>query len=255
MKLLTFFRLLHKKFFSPRESDYASFVIAQKLAALWYPKLIIGEYGKLWEEDTQFFKYYRRFEDGNNSSADRKYFLRSLLSLTDGLPGQTAECGVYKGASSWLICEKMKDTGKTHYIFDSFEGLSAPAEIDGHHWRQGALRAGEEIVKANLSAYPSVRMLKGWIPERFAEVSDEVFCFVHIDVDLYQPTSDSLSFFYPRLVPGGILLCDDYGYSTCPGAYKAFNEYMADKPEKIIHVPTGQGFIIKAGRPGDETGP
>jgi hypothetical protein len=109
------------------------------------------------------------------------------------------------------------------------------------------LRAGEETVKANLSHYPNVEILRGWIPERFPEVSSLSFCFVHIDVDLYQPTLDSLSFFYPRLVRGGLIVCDDYGFSTCPGATRAFDEYMKDKPEKIIHVPTGQGFIIKGG--------
>jgi O-methyltransferase len=247
MKLFTFIRLLRQKFFSRQESDYASFVLAQRFAALWYPKMIFGEYGKIWEEDAPFFSYYRRFEPHNYASAERKFFLRSLLSLTDGLPGETAECGVYQGASSWLICEKLKDTDKTHYIFDSFEGLSEPSKVDGQYWSKGALRAGEEIVKANLSHYPNVEILRGWIPERFAEVSHQSFCFVHIDVDLYQPTLDSLSFFYPRLVRGGLMVCDDYGFSTCPGAKRAFDEYMKDKPEKIIHVPTGQGFIIKGG--------
>jgi hypothetical protein len=71
---------------------------------------------------------------------------------------------------------------------------------------------------------------------------------VHIDVDLYQPTLDSIRFFYPRLAPGGIILCDDYGYSSCPGAKGAFDEYMKDRPEKIIHAPTGQAFIIKDGQ-------
>jgi O-methyltransferase len=89
---------------------------------------------------------------------------------------------------------------------------------------------------------------RGWIPERFDEVKDLQFAFVHVDVDLHEPTRDSLVYFYERLVPGGILLCDDYGSAACPGAKQAFDELIADKPERsVIHLPTGQGFIVKRG--------
>jgi hypothetical protein len=248
MRLFTFIKLVSKKLFSERESDFASFVLSKKFAALWYPKMALGEYGKIWPDDKQFFDYYSKFEASNKASAERKFFLRSLLSLVDTLPGDTAECGAYQGASSWLICDKFKNTDKTHYIFDSFEGLSAPLDVDGEYWTKGDLRASEEILKKNLSTYSKVEILKGWIPDRFGEAADESFCFVHVDVDLYQPTLDSIRFFYPRLVPGGIILSDDYGFRTCPGAKGAFDEYMKDKPEKIIHVPTGQAFIIKDGQ-------
>jgi O-methyltransferase len=246
MQLFTFLKLLRQKFFSKKESDYASFVIAKHFASFCYPRMIFSEYGRLWLADEEFFERYRKFEPDNCASADRKYFLRSLLSLVDALPGDTAECGAYRGASSWFICDKFKDSGKTHFIFDSFAGLSEPALVDGEYWTRGDLKTSEEILRESLSSFERVTILKGWIPDRFSEVSDSHFCFVHIDVDLYQPTRDALNFFYPRLVPGGIILGDDYGFSTCPGARKAFDEFMNDKPESIVDVPTGQAFIIKA---------
>ena len=107
----------------------------------------------------------------------------------------------------------------------------------------------EDTVRANLSAFDFVRYHRGWIPERFDDVADRRFAFVHVDVDLEQPTRDSLAFFYPRLVPGGVLLCDDYGFVTCPGARRAFDEYIADKPEPLPERPTGQGFLIKGPEP------
>jgi O-methyltransferase len=54
-----------------------------------------------------------------------------------------------------------------------------------------------------------------------------------------------MRFFYPRLVPGGVILCDDYGFTTCPGVRRAVDEFMADKPEHVVHVPTGHGFLVK----------
>ena len=79
---------------------------------------------------------------------------------------------------------------------------------------------------------------------------------VHVDVDLYEPTLASLAFFYPRMNPGGVMVCDDYGFTTCPGATKAVDEFLHDKPEKMIALPNGGGFFIAGvstagGRPCD----
>ena len=60
-----------------------------------------------------------------------------------------------------------------------------------------------------------------------------------------QPTIDSVSFFYPRLSPGGILVCDDYGFTTCPGATRAIDEFFAGKPEKMLALGGGGGFVVK----------
>ena len=108
-------------------------------------------------------------------------------------------------------------------------------------WPKSSL---EEVTLA-LAPFPNTVLLPGWIPERFAEVRDKTFCFVHIDVDLYQPTKDSIAFFYPRMQPGGIILCDDYGFTTCPGATKAVDEYLGGKLEKMISLCSGGGFMIK----------
>ena len=134
---------------------------------------------------------------------------------------------------------------KTHHIFDSFEGLSTLKANDGGFWAEGDLAVGEAIVRRNLHEFDFVQYYKGWIPDRFADVADRQFSVVHIDVDLHQPTLDSITFFYPRMVPGGLIVCDDYGSITCPGATKAIDDFMADKPEKIIQLTTAQSLIIK----------
>ena len=124
--------------------------------------------------------------------------------------------------------------------------MSEPGPADGTHWSRGDLAAGEEVVRLNLERFAErLRFHPGWIPERFADVADRSFAFVHVDVDLRQPTLDSLEFFYPRLSPGGILLCDDYGCTTCPGATAAIDAFLQDKPEKMIALDAGGGFIIK----------
>jgi hypothetical protein len=87
----------------------------------------------------------------------------------------------------------------------------------------------------------------GWIPHTFAAVEDRRFALVHIDVDLHAPTHDALVFFFERLEPNGIVVCDDYGSAYCPGARKAFDEFFADRPESIIELPTGQALVVRRG--------
>lgn len=202
-----------------------------------------------WWYDTWFTEYLERFGEREGMNTDRRWMLYQLMRLVENVPGDTVECGVYYGAASYLMLEmnsrsKMRD--RLHHIFDSFEGLSPPGAADGDHWHSGALSVGEQIVEKNLETYSGAfKCYRGWIPDRFPEIGNRAFSFVHVDVDLLQPTSDSIKFFYPRLSPGGILLCDDYGFTTCPGATSSCDEFLADKPEKMIALSAGGGFLIK----------
>ena len=202
-----------------------------------------------WMSDSQFNKYLEKFDEFGRFNTYRRWNLFQLLKFTENVEGHTAECGVYTGASSWLICNYNAQNNflsKNHHLFDSFEGLSSPGKYDGQHWNKGSLNASIKLVKENLSEFSNIIFHPGWIPERFNEVYDVKFSFVHVDLDLYEPSLDSFSFFYDRLSEGGILLCDDYGFSTCPGATKAMDEFMANKKEKIIALASGGAFIIKA---------
>jgi len=181
---------------------------------------------------------------------DRKFTLIQFLKMIKDVPGATAECGVYKGESSHIIMTLTEHQGRTHYCFDSFEGLSEPTQDDltiskyGFTWKHHDLKSSEDEAKRNLSNFRNVCFKKGWIPHRFSEIRNNRFAFVHIDVDLKQPTKDSISFFYPRMSPGGVIVIDDYGFESCPGARKATDEFMIDKPEVVLHLTTGQGVII-----------
>ena len=252
MKLATGIKLLWKKWFSRNESELASYTLADKLCGWLYPKYKFSEYSRSWLSDEEFFRYYERFHGRDNyHSADRKFFLKNLLRLVDELPGDTAECGVYQGASSYLICKHFRGQGKRHAVFDSFEGLSEPGEADGTHWTAHQFTVEEQTVRNNLAEFDCAEFYRGWIPDSFRHVQDRQFCFVHIDVDLYQPTIDAVRFFYDRTVAGGIVLCDDYGFDGCPGARQAIDELLHDKPEAVVEVPTGQAFFVKRGEPLD----
>lgn len=204
--------------------------------------------------EEKYLKQFKEFDPSQWRLHDRRFVMSSIAVATAGLPGDTAECGVFEGATSFQICktrEHRKDV--THHCFDSFEGLSQPTAEDAvtdkraYVWKKSDLTSPLEKTKRNLERFASmVEYYPGWIPDRFPDVGDRQFSLVHIDVDLFEPTAASLDFFYPRLVPGGMIVCDDYGFTTCPGARKACDDFCARIPQKtVIHLTTGQGIIIK----------
>jgi O-methyltransferase len=196
-----------------------------------------------WWQDEEFNRFLRRFNEYDGYNADRRWIVAQLVKLARSVPGDTAECGVLEGSSSYLISRAFPD--KTHFMFDSFEGCSAPSGRDSGFFDERSLAVGVGAVKEKLRDCPNAVCMAGWIPDRFPEVADRRFAFVHIDVQQEQPTLDSLAFFYPRIETGGIIVLDDYGFTTCPGARHAIDSYMKDKPEPIIALPTGSAFIVR----------
>ncbi len=181
----------------------------------------------------------------------RCFFLQSCLRSLINVPGAVAECGVREGKSS-LYLLYATNTERQFFLFDSFEGLSDPHPQNDTLPSAVDPQTGERIFAGNseqviqrFEPFTNVTVLPGWIPERFHVVSEEHFAFVHIDVDLYEPTRDSLEFFYPRLSKSGMIICDDYGSGAYPGARRAMDEFFADKAEMPIELPQGQAFIVK----------
>ena len=170
-----------------------------------------------------------------------------------------AECGCWYGHSTWVISKIIQKSGQdiNFHVFDSFEGgLSDVDERDKNIAKdltkeqiliqKNQFASDENFVRNNLKEFNFVKFYKGWIPERFKEVENKKFQFVNVDVDLYQPTYDSFEFFFPRLVEGGVIHCDDYNISQFPGCKKAVDNYLKDKKINLFYeVPFGGCFIIK----------
>lgn len=217
-----------------------------------------------WWFDRSWIEPYRKFliRDKHNSKQDetrildRRYQLKRFAEATAKVPGSTAECGVYRGIGSAIICHTLRDhfaEGDRHFGFDSFCGVSEPKEVDRMAngqlvWKAGQLKTDYETTAAMLAEFPYCELVTGWIPTTFPVAADHRFRLVHIDVDLYEPTLDSLKFFYPRLNPGGMIVLDDHGFAGCPGARRAALEYFADKADPVLDLATGQGVVFRSGR-------
>lgn len=257
MKNLTAIFKLIARSLNPLDSSGQARAARYELLAGLVTKMGYRLYNKdcIWLTDQEYLDVWRGFAENNNRVHDRRFNLFNLAKSVRSMAGDTAECGSFHGAGSYLILSALQDEAGLHHIFDSFEGLSMPGDHDMPdaeeviNWQPGDLGISQQVVESNLSMFAErLKCYAGWIPERFGEVSDRQFKLVHIDVDLYQPTRDAIEFFYPRLVEGGLLICDDYGYATCPGAHKAMNDFFAQPGrEAVVHLTTGTGFIIKRG--------
>lgn len=161
------------------------------------------------------------------------------------LKGECAECGCWRGLSSFLICStpQRRDAsfrGSGYHIFDSFQGLSEPTPEDGGTGHASTFSASLDDVRRNLARFPDITFHPGRIPESFAGLPERRYRFVHVDVDLFEPTDGAVRYFVPRLVSGGLLICDDYDW---PGARKAIEDYCAAKGISFSTTDSNQAVI------------
>lgn len=241
--------------FSKKDKNKKTIVFDQnQLSQYFYP----NERMKLYFEGLE--KADVKWTD-NFSKQLRFYSLQQIIEyvLALELDASFAECGCWKGHSSFIISTMLskKNFKNQFHIFDSFDGGLSDKTVKDQN-DQFELSA-EEIIEEKemfssleqnvgkvLEEFSFVKLYKGWIPERFEEVRDQKFSFVHIDVDLYEPTQDSLEFFYPLLVEKGAIVVDDYGFSQFPGCKRAVDEFLKlNKCTFFYEMPGGGCFILK----------
>lgn len=194
-------------------------------------------------KDPAVIKLFKEIHRDQRSllSAFEQYLIYSVARAQSKMPGAMAEVGVFRGGSAKLICEVKGD--KPLYLFDTYEGLPPSSEADRGVHRENQYACSLEEIQQYLDDYENLHYHKGLFPDSAADVPEQTYCFAHFDVDLYEGTRGCLEYFYPRMVPGGIMISHDYGILA--GVEKAFHEFFVDKPEEIIDQPTTQCMIVK----------
>ncbi len=194
-----------------------------------------------------FKRYYAIAAPKSLVTADRCYVLERLFRQTLQVPGDVFECGVYKGGTAALLSALLGETQspKMLYLFDTFEGMPV-TDCDRDLHRKGDFsHTSLEAVEAFVKGGERCVFRKGVIPETFSGLSDSAISFAHIDVDIYQSILDSLNFIWPRLSTGGVIVFDDYGFPSCPGALQAVDEFFHDKSAVPLCLQTGQAIVFK----------
>ncbi len=210
----------------------------------------------------------------------RRIFLKRFLAhyeffrMVVDLPGDIVELGVYRGASlmSWanfLEIRNMSDRQKQVFGFDNFTGFTGLTGKDGSADKSVAKDVGgfdssafRDMLIDAISIFdrdrfipykPRVKLVEGNIEEtvpRFVREKPGLrICLLHFDCDMYMPTKVGLEHFWPLVVPGGVVLFDEYGIRPWEGESNAVDEYFADKKVAIRRLdwsPNPGGYVIKA---------
>ena len=191
-----------------------------------------------------------------------------ILALVDavryvvqrGIPGDFAECGVWRGGSIVAMILTLQELGfddRDIWLYDTFEGMTEPTEHDTSKLEVSALESwkeaegtgdpawpqffnnelfNEDIVRQNVlsTGYPEERLhfVRGKVEDTIPGSIPQQLALLRLDTDWYESTKHELVHLYPRLSQGGVLVIDDYGHWE--GARRAVDEYFASEAEQPL---------------------
>ncbi|HET7194643.1 MAG TPA: TylF/MycF/NovP-related O-methyltransferase [Nocardioides sp.] len=207
----------------------------------------------------------RRVAPRTMTSAVKLYALIQSIRYVAaaGVEGDVVECGVWRGGSmqavAWTLLEQ-NDADRDLYLFDTYEGMPPPSENDK---RIGDGSRAEDLLQRHSRAHPvwayaglddvregmietgyaaeRTHFVQGLVEETIPSGAPERIAVLRLDTDWYASTKHELEHLYPRLVPGGVLILDDYGHWD--GARKATEEYFASIDDEILLLPMSSGRI------------
>lgn len=207
-----------------------------------------------WNTDLEFHNLYQKVRDNTLVDVKRSYEIWKLVKETSKLAtGALLEVGTWKGGTGAVIAKQAKLTNIKDPVFlcDTFSGVVKAGAEDSVYKGGEHQDTSEEEVRLLLQddlLLSNVEILRGIFPDETGEkISDLTFRFCHIDVDVYQSTKDIVEWLWPRLVPNGVIVFDDYGYINCDGVTKYVNELMNKEDGTVFYNLNGHAIVIKHG--------
>jgi len=183
------------------------------------------------------------------------FYKATQYVIDNNIPGDIVECGVWKGGSmmaSALTLMNKNNAQKQLYLYDTYEGMSAPTEKDKpliskrdtldkwkemqsegfNEWCYSPL---EEVQKNLYSTnYPKekITFIKGKVEETIPNIIPEKISILRLDTDWYESTYHELMHLFPRLSKGGVLIIDDYGHWK--GSREAVDKYLKENEISML---------------------
>lgn len=161
------------------------------------------------------------------------------------VPGDIVELGSYDGNTSILMQKTLDQLGskKTIHVYDSFEGLPEKSNKDGGtQFYAGSCKTQKENLIENFKQHKTKvpKIHEGWFSDTLPKGLPKQIAFAHLDGDFYSSILESLTYVYPRLAKGAVVVVDDYCdpkvhdvNNILPGVKKACDEFFKDKKEQV----------------------
>ncbi len=203
-----------------------------------------------WQNDQDFRATYEEIRGFTLVDPYRCYELWTLAGRLARLRGDAVEVGVWRGGTGALIARKLKSAAPDRFVYlcDTFTGVAGAGLQDTHYKGGEHADTSIEVVRALLDRMElkNTRILVGTFPQETAEsVSSAELALVHIDVDVHDSAKWCFEWAWPRLVSGGVVVFDDYGFHGCEGITRMVNAIT--KPDAtIIYNLNGHAIAVKS---------
>ena len=180
----------------------------------------------------------------------RMWLLTRYALHARNLPGNYAEFGVYRGGCSWMVLATAGlEPSRRMHLFDTFEGIPQDNLTDDERKAELGGRLSDtsvDYVARLLKPWdPIPRLWRGDVFDTIPAADTDALAFVHMDLNAAAPTRHVLEHIYDRIVPGGIVVFDDYGFHGYEDQHRVVDDFLRDRPEVLISLPTGQAVLTK----------
>jgi O-methyltransferase len=216
-------------------------------------------------DDPQFTAAYQAIRgshiyDGYGSPHTIAWRLHTLVwAARQALPlqGDFVECGVFKGDLAWVVMQMVnfREQQRRFYLYDTFAGFSpkyssAADYTDKPLFMEFAHKAYNieglyESVRDRFADMENVSVVQGIVPDVFAQTVPDRIAFMHIDLNSPAAEIGALEVLFDRVVPGGVIVFDDYGWYLFRKQKEAEDAFMKARGYEIMELPTGQGLLVK----------
>lgn len=166
------------------------------------------------------------------------------------LPGDMVECGVYRGGLSRTVMTyvEFEKLPKTFYLLDTFRGIPEKQILPEERRLGRGMERYEECYEAvvqTFSRYPNVIIIRGPVPDTLMQIPAKRICYLSLDMNSAVAEVAALTFFWDKLVPGAVVLLDDYGFRDYAPQKHAIDAFASERGVRVLSLPTGQGLLIK----------
>lgn len=181
----------------------------------------------------------------------RVYIVCWFANHVKHLEGDFVECGVNTGAYAKAIVEYtgFNQLGKTFHLLDTFDGLvpELVSEAERQAGLDKYLGQYKNVYEGVLKTFKNdkVNIIKGAVPGTLLSCEAKKIAYLSIDMNNAEPEIAAAEYFYDKVVPGGVIILDDYGFPQHINQKIAFDEFARQKGISILSLPTGQGIILK----------
>ena len=164
--------------------------------------------------------------------------------------GNFAEFGVYRGGYAFMVLSRAKlRREQRFFLFDTFEGIpdSHLTEQEAEEGFAGRLaNTSVAYVSDYLKAWSDhIVIVEGDVFETFPRTETGLLSFCSLDLNASAPTAAALEYAYPRLVAGGMIVMDDYGFEGYEAQREIIDRFFQERGDFVLALPTGQALFVK----------